>query len=119
MATSSRTAEYLLEQLAGAGDCSVRRMFGEYALYYDTKVVGFICDDQLFLKQTGAGRNLLTEVTLGKPYPGAKDYFLVPGDQWEDPEHLGALVRATAEALPLPTPKKPRTRRSKSRTTDA
>lgn len=45
---------------------------------------------------------------MGQPYPGAKDYFEIAGDEWEDAEALVAIVRTTADALPLPAPKKPR-----------
>ncbi len=58
MATKQRTIDYLLEQLAGAGDISTRKMFGEYALYHESKVVAFICDDRLFIKPTEPGRDL-------------------------------------------------------------
>lgn len=108
MATSQRTIDYLLEQLVHLDAITARKMFGEYAVYYEGKVVAFVCDDQLFVKPTAAGRELLTEITEGAPYPGAKMHFLIPGEDWEDPETLGALIRATADALPPPTPKKPR-----------
>ena len=108
MATSQGTVDYLLEQAASAGDLSARKMFGEYALYCDGKVVALVCDDQLFIKPTGPGRELLDHVTEAPPYPGAKGYFAIPGEDWEDPETLGALIRVTADALPTPPPKKPR-----------
>lgn len=108
MATTQRTIEYLLEQLTGAGDISTHKMFGEYALYYERKVVAFICDDRRFIKPTEPGREFLGEVTLGTPYPGAKDYFEIAGEDWEDADRLVDIVRTTADALPLPAPKRPR-----------
>lgn len=112
MASSRRTADYLAEQMAGAGEIGTRAMFGEYAAYCDGKVIAFICDDQLFIKPTEAGRALLgDEVEEAPPYPGAKDYFLIAGDRCEDRDWLGALVRATADALPPPKPKRPRARK--------
>ena len=108
MATTQRTIDYLLEQLTGAGDIATRKMFGEYALYYESKVVAFVCDERLFIKPTEQGRELLGEVTFGKPYPGAKDYFEIAGEDWEDADRLVDIVRTTADALPLPAPKKPR-----------
>ena len=108
MASTQRTVEYLLEQLAGAGDVSARKMFGEYALYCEGKVVAFICDDRLYIKPTAPGRDLLGEITLGQPYPGAKDYFEIAGEEWADAEALVTIVRTTAAAIPLPAPKKPR-----------
>ena len=108
MATSQGTIDYLLEQLVHLGDVTARKMFGEYALYLEGKVVAFICDDQLFLKPTDEGRALLDEVIEGQAYPGSKLYLVIPGDQWEDPDRLGTLIRTTADALPPPASKKPR-----------
>jgi DNA transformation protein len=108
MATSASTMEYLLDQLRGAGPVSSRRMFGEYCLYYDGRPVGLVCDEQLYLKPTDAGRALLREVKEGPPFPGAKLHFLLSADDWEDRQLLAHLVRATFEALPPPkAPRKP------------
>jgi len=110
MASSQNTVDYLLDQLSGAGQMSARKMFGEYCLYLAGKPVALICDDQLFLKPTNAGRGMMTEVTEGSPYPGAKPHLLISGDYWEDRDWLCELVRVTARELPLP---KPRTRKPK------
>ena len=50
MASKQGTADYILEQLAGAGTVTAKKMFGEYGVY---------CD--------------------GKPYPSAKPYLLISG----------------------------------------
>lgn len=105
MATKQSTIEFLLDQLPSLS-LRTQRMFGEYALYLDQKVVGFVCDDQLFLKPTETGRAHIGEVEEGFPYPGAKPYFLISGDAWEDSEWLTELFRVTADELPLPKPKK-------------
>ena len=44
-------------------------MFGEYALYIDEKVVALICDNQVFVKPTAAGLEVLGEVIEAPPYP--------------------------------------------------
>lgn len=100
MGTRAATMDYLLGQLGRAGTVSARRMFGEYALYCEGKVVALVCDDQLYLKPTEAGRAHIGTVTEGLPYPGAKPWFLIGGDRWEDDEWLATLVRLTAAALP-------------------
>lgn len=107
MASDPDFAAYVQDQLRGAGAVSVRRMFGEYAVYCDGKVVALICDDQFFLKPTDAGRALIARPDLAPPYPGARDHFRI-GDALDDAEALVALVRATWAALPLPKPKAPR-----------
>ncbi|MHA6690631.1 TfoX/Sxy family protein [Devosia sp. A449] len=111
MSSQQSTVDYLLEQCAAAGTVTARRMFGEFALYCDTKVVAFVCDDQLFIKPTEAGRGYLGEVTEAPAYPGSKMYYLIDGGRWEDTDWLAGLVRVTADALPLPKVKKPKARK--------
>lgn len=101
MATSQGTIDYLMDQLAGTRLVTSRRMFGEYCLYWDGRPFALVCDDLLYLKDTGAGRALLATVVEGAPFPGARPHLLVSADLWEDPEWLGRLVRATAQALPV------------------
>lgn len=109
MASQQKTVDYIVEQSAGAGAMLAKKMFGEYGLYCDGKIVAFICDDQLFIKPTSAGRAYLGAVTEAEAYPGSKPYFLIEGDRWEDAEWLARLVRTTADALPAPKPKTPKT----------
>ncbi len=105
MASNQRTVDFLVEQLASAGDVVAKKLFGEYAVYCDGKLAALICDDSLFVKPTAPGRQLLGEVTEAPPYPGAKPYFAIPGERWDDALWLGTLIRTTADALPLSKPK--------------
>ncbi len=102
MASKQATVDYLLDQGAGAGNLSSKKMFGEFALYLDGKVIAFVCDDQLFVKPTEAGRGFLGTVEEAPAYPGSKMYFLVTADRWEDGDWLAELWRTTAAALPAP-----------------
>lgn len=108
MATDPRTIAYLLDQTARAGDVSARKMFGEYGLYCGQKIVALVCDDQLFVKPTAAGRALIGDVVEGPPYPGAKPSFLIDADRWDDAEWLAQLIAVSAADLPAPKPKKPK-----------
>lgn len=105
MSSQQKTVDYILEQSAGAGTMTAKKMFGEYGMYCDGKVMGFICDDQLFIKPTAAGRAYLGEVTEAEAYPGSRMYFRIDGDRWEDADWLAALVKTTAADLPAPKPK--------------
>ena len=102
MGSRQATVDYLVEQMAAAGPVSARRMFGEYAIYREGKLVALVCVDKLYLKPTEAGRSLLGAPAEGAPYPGAKPCFLIPPETWEDADALAALVRATAAELPVP-----------------
>lgn len=106
VASKQSTVDYITEQLARAGVIRSRKMFGEYAIYCNEKVVALVCDDQLYVKPTKAGRELLELVEEAPPYPGAKPYFLISPDQWEDADFLSELISATAAELPLPKRKK-------------
>jgi len=100
MSTSKDTMAFILEQLEPL-PVRARSMFGEYGLYCEDKVVGFVCDDTLFLKQSPATAGL----ELGPAYPGSKDYAIVDADLLEDSDALRAMVQATADGLPAPKPK--------------
>lgn len=109
MATSQNTIDFLMDQAAGAGELHARKMFGEYALYLEGKVVALVCDDRLFVKKTDAGRAFAGDAYKeGLPYPGAKPYFAVDESLLDDREWLAGLLRETADALPVPAPKKKR-----------
>lgn len=86
-------------------------MFGEYALYYDGRVVGLVCDDTLFIKITKLGKDFAQDdYKEGFAYPGAKTSMEIDGDLIENRDWICELVRITAEQLPLPKPKKSKRR---------
>jgi len=107
MASDQDFVDYVCDQMGRAGPISQRKMFGEYALYLDGKVVALVCDNQLFVKPTAGGRAFIGKVTEGLPYPGAKPQFLVT-EQLDDRDWISRLIRITHAELPLPKPKKPR-----------
>lgn len=104
MSSDPGTVSFIEDQLEGL-QIRTAKMFGEYGIYCDEKIVGLICDDTLFLKPAGLDAALLAGTDLAPPYPGAKPYHRVPGDRLEDREWLQRVVRATADALPTPPPK--------------
>ena len=104
MASDGKFVQYVCDQMAGAGEITSRKMFGDYAVYCDGKVVALIGDDQLFVKPTAQGRDLLGEVVEAPPYPGAKPHFLIT-DGLDDAVGLAKLIAVTAAALPVPKPK--------------
>jgi TfoX/Sxy family transcriptional regulator of competence genes len=105
MASDQDFVDFIVDQLENAGDITSRKMFGEYAIYCDGKVTALVCDNQLFVKPTEAGRSFIGEVVEAPPYPGAKMSFLIE-DGFEDRDWISELVRITAKALPEPKPKK-------------
>ena len=76
MASQQRTVDFIVEQIANAGAISSRKMFGEFCIYCDGKVVALICDDQLFVKPTKAGRAHIGDAVVAPPYKGAKPCYV-------------------------------------------
>jgi TfoX/Sxy family transcriptional regulator of competence genes len=107
MSTSAQTIDHLLDTLAPL-PLSARKMFGEYALYLDGKVVALVCDNQLYLKPTAGALATLPDSPTGAPYPGAKSHLLVT-DALDDPDRVADALRAIADDLPAPKPKKGKT----------
>ena len=105
MATDLEFMEFLADQMAGAGEISYRKMFGEYAVYCGGKVVALACDNQLFVKPTPGGRAYIGAPVEAPAYPGAKNSFLIE-DAFEDRDWIAELIRITAKDLPMPKPKK-------------
>ncbi len=108
MSTSSDIIIYLSDQLTELGNrIRTRKMFGEYAMYCDEKVVALICDDQLFVKITKEGKQYMgSRYSEGFPYQGAKPYMLIGGDIIENKDAFVELINMTALALPLPIKKR-------------
>lgn len=101
MASDQETVDYITEQMLSAGNVRSRKMFGEYAIYCDDKVIALVCDNQLFLKITEPGRVIIRSQTLAPPYPGAKDSFLISEEDWGDTDYLARLAHVTANTLPM------------------
>ncbi len=102
MASQQTTVDFILEQLAGAGAVSARKMFGEYGIYCEGRMVGLVCGDQLFVKPTDGGRRHVGPIDESSPYKNAKPHFVIPGEKWDDAEWLAMLIKITASELPVP-----------------
>lgn len=105
MPTDRIFIDYVMEQAGLGSRLTMRRMFGEYALYVDEKVVAFGCDNSLFLKPTAAAGKLVPHAPMRPPYPEAKDYPVID-ELLDDGDALRIVLLATADELPAPKPKK-------------
>ena len=112
MASEENFVKFVVDQIENAGVITYKKMFGEYAIYSNGKLVALVCDNKLFVKQTAGGRSFIDEIVEAPPYPGAKLSFLIE-EKIEDREWLSDLIRITAKELPAPKPKKKKVRRAK------
>lgn len=106
MSSKPEFVQFAADQLQGAGEITYRKMFGEYGFYCNGILFGVVCDDQLFIKTTDAGKELAPNLETAPPYPGSKPYFLI-----DDREFLTELVSVTCKELPPPKPKKPKSKK--------
>lgn len=100
MATSEEFAQYVVDQAGrsvGSENLSVRKMFGEYALYFEGKTVGLICDNALFIRITDETREMLGSHQTGFPYPGAKPWYAMDESDLDDGELMSRLILAVAD----------------------
>lgn len=104
MATDLDFVEFVTGQIDNDKEVSYKKMFGEYALYCNNKVVGLICDNQLFIKITKAGKVFVGDITEAPAYPGAKLSFLIE-DEIDNREWISELIKLTEHELPKPKPK--------------
>jgi DNA transformation protein len=124
MTVSAVYLQYILEQLAGAGRVTSRRMFGAVGLYCDGLFFGVIDDDTLFLKVDDSTRGDYESrgMKAFRPYADKPEismsYFTVPADVLDDADELVAWARrSVAVAAHTAKPKSPSrtTRASKPR----
>lgn len=99
MANDPDFIQYVCDQIDDSCEVSYRHMFGGTTLYSKGKVVALICDNQLFVKPTDAGRAYIGQVTEAPAYEGSKNFFLI-GDEIDDTEWLTGLIRRTEQVLP-------------------
>lgn len=110
MASDLEFVQYVMEQLRGIEGVTYRRMFGEYGVFCRGKFFAVICDNQLYVKITQEGREILKECMEIPPYQGANPYFFI--ENIDDTQALQRLVEATYQALPEPKPKTKRGKRN-------
>ena len=107
MASDPDFVRYVCDQMSNAGEIASRKMFGDYAVYCNAKVVALVCDNQCFVKPIDAARRLLGTPKEASPYPGAKPHFVID-DLLDDRQALGELIRLVEASLPPPKPKRAR-----------
>jgi len=108
MSTQKEVIDYILETLQHHGRFTARKMFGEYALYADQKVVGLVCDNNLYVKIVKESNKLEALCEKHPPYPGAKDYYLVEESQLEKIKNLPSILIEISRSLPAKKPKPPK-----------
>lgn len=104
MASNQEYVEFVCEQISGAGEITYKKMFGEYGVYCNGKIIGLICENQFFVKKTVSGSEILPDCEEASPYTGAKPHMLI--ENVEDKDLMTRFIGATYRELPEPKARK-------------
>ncbi|MFI3257948.1 MAG: TfoX/Sxy family protein [Spirochaetales bacterium] len=104
MASDKEFVDYICEQISGAGDISYKKMFGEYGVYCNAKIIGLVCDNMFYVKKTEKGAEIIGACEEASPYTNAKPHFLI--ESADDKDLMTEFILATYRELPEPKPKK-------------
>lgn len=108
MATNPGTIEEILSDAGDTLELTARKMFGEYGIYLEGKMVALVCEDTLFVKALPVVDELLGPHEQRPPYVGAKPHPVVPKAFMAQDGRLAKLLRGIWKVLPDPKPKTPR-----------
>ena len=97
--------EYVRVVFSVAGDIVIKSMMGGYLVYLNGKLIGDICDNELFLKRTPTSDRLLADSELRYPYEGSKTQMHV-FDRFEDSALIPQLLDGMYNELPEKKPAK-------------
>lgn len=97
--------EYVREAFSAAGDIVIKSMMGGYLVYFNGKLIGDVCGNELFLKRTPTSDRLLADSELRYPYEGSKTLMHV-FDSFEDAALVSELLEGMYAELPEKKPKK-------------
>ena len=97
--------EYVRDAFSATGDIVIKSMMGGYLVYFNGKLIGDICDNELFVKRTPTSDRLLADSELRYPYEGSKTPMHV-FDRFEDTELVLELLDGMYAELPAPKKKK-------------
>ena len=109
MAVTDDYLKYVLEQLAGLGRVTPRRMFGAVGLYHEERFFGLISRDTLYFKVNDSNRGDYESRGMQRfrPFPDkpywSMTYYEVPADTLEDADECMAWARRSLNIAAVAT----------------
>jgi DNA transformation protein and related proteins len=104
MAVSNDFLNFLLDQLSGWGEVSLRRMFGGAGLYREEKIFGVVAENVAYLKVDDVSRGDIVKAGSKpfNPYPEKNKaviarYYEIPPDVLEDRDELCRWAQRAVE----------------------
>ena len=97
MSSSKDYLQFILDQISDLSEISYRYMMWEYILYYHKKIIGWIYDNRLLLKQTEKVKNMFDNIEMQVPYQWAKPMIYI--NNVDNPDYLKNIIIITYEEL--------------------
>lgn len=91
--------EYVRDSFSESGDIVIKSMMGGYLVYFNGKLIGDICNNELFLKRTPTSDRLLANSELRYPYEGSRTLMHV-FDRFDDKALILELLEGMYAELP-------------------
>ena len=91
--------EYVRECFSSVGDIVIKSMMGGYLVYLNGKLIGDICNNEMFLKRAPTSDKLLADSELRYPYKGSKTLMYV-FNRFEDADLIAELLEGMYAELP-------------------
>ena len=99
--------EYVRASFSESDDIVIKSMMGGYLVYFNGKLIGDICNNELFLKRTPTSERLLADSELRYPYECSKTLMHV-FDNFDDKTLIMDLLDGMYAELPGKQPRKAR-----------
>lgn len=103
MVTSSEYINFVCERIKNFGNARSRKMFGEYVVYLNDKLIFTVCDNTVFVKKMPYIAELMKDAECGCPYDGAKEHYIL---DVEDSNLLKELIPILEKNMTEPSHKK-------------
>ena len=97
--------EYVRDCFSETGDIVIKPMMGGYLVYFNGKLIGDVCGDELFLKRTPTSDRLLADSELRYPYEESKTLMHVFVN-FDDKALIQELLEGMQVELPEKKPRK-------------
>lgn len=88
MPTNQDYIQFVCEQIRMTGDIRYRKMFGEYMVYLNDKPLFLVCDNTVYIKMFEEIKDLMQDATMGYPYNGAREHYILDIDNRELSESI-------------------------------
>lgn len=85
MATTVDYIEFVMDSLRSISgmDFRYKKMFGEYCVYANDKLVLMVCDNTVYVKMLPCLKDIMAGAPTKSPYEGAKSHYILDIEDYD------------------------------------